>query len=132
MAVPVLKCPFLSKLTVQQVRASAPHILNTGVEACPIFSQVARKISTSNVQETSNASTASMARPMSIDEIKAVHEKLYEQAHSASSATAMKMKIPSAARRIPSAFEPKKPSPYGEGKYRVALRSSTDERNRFS
>ena len=61
MAIPALKCPFLSQLTLQQVRASAPHILNAGIESCPIFSQFARKISTSNVHDTGNLSS-SMSR----------------------------------------------------------------------
>ena len=109
MALPVLKCPFLSKFTVQQVRASAPYIFNTGVESCPIFSQFARKISTSNVQETNSAPS------MSFDEIKAVHERLYERSHSSSTGINMNMTLP----RMQSGFESKIPSPYGEGKDRI-------------
>ena len=87
MAMPARKCPFLSQLTLQQVRASAPHILNAGIESCPIFSQFARKISTTNVQDTNNLSSSSMSRPLSMDEIKAVHAKILErknQQHSSS------------------------------------------------
>lgn len=109
MAVPVMKCPFLSKLSVQQVRASAPYILNTGVESCPIFSQMARKISTSNVQETSSAPSA-MARPLNIDEIKAVHGRVYGPSHPSMAAMKAKMALP----RMSSAFDLKRPSPYGE------------------
>jgi len=84
MTMPVRKCPFLSKLTLQQVRASAPNIFNAGVDLCPIFSQFARQISTSSVQDTGNLSSttnisSSTSRPLSLDEIKAVHEKLLEQ-----------------------------------------------------
>jgi len=43
MAIPALKCPYLAQLTLQQVRASAPHILNAGAESCPIFGPLIRK-----------------------------------------------------------------------------------------
>jgi 5-aminolevulinate synthase len=102
MALPVLKCPFLSQLTLQQVRASAPHILNAGIESCPIFSQLARKISTSAVPETSNLS--SMSRPMSLDEIKAIHEKVYEKRN-------VSAKVKAA---TPTSLNTKKPSPFGD------------------
>ena len=117
MAIPVLKCPFLSQLTLQQVRASAPHILNAGVESCPIFSQFARKISTSNVHDTGNVSTTQvssssspMARPLSMDEIKAVHEKILEQRSQPFAAAHMKVSMPT----MQSAFHSKKPNLYGE------------------
>jgi hypothetical protein len=67
MAMPVLKCPYLAQLTLQQVRASAPFILNAGVESCPIFSQCIRKTSTS-MNTSSNS--------FHFDEIKAMHEKV--------------------------------------------------------
>lgn len=103
MALPVLKCPFLSQLTVQQVRASAPNILNTGVQSCPIFSQFARKISTTTVQESGQASAAT--RPYSIDELKAVHQSVNK----------LKGKTPI----FQSKYYIKKPNPYGESKNRI-------------
>jgi hypothetical protein len=110
MAIPALKCPFLSQLTLQQVRASAPYILNAGVESCPIFSQFARKISTSNVHDTGNlSSSSSMSRPLSLDEIKAVHEKLFEQRNQQHSSSKMKTTV-----KTP--LNKKKPNPYGESK----------------
>ena len=108
MALPVLKCPFLSNLTLQQVRASAPHILNTGVESCPIFSQFARKITTTTttvVPEKSNLS--SMPRPLSLDEIKAIHEKVYKQQTPLAKVKAA----------IPTSLNTKRSSPYGDSKY---------------
>jgi hypothetical protein len=77
MAMPVLKCPYLAQLTLQQVRASAPHILNAGAESCPIFGQFARKISTIGVHNTATVNTSSS--PLMFDKIKAIHEKLNEQ-----------------------------------------------------
>jgi hypothetical protein len=74
MAIPALKCPYLAQLTLQQVRASAPHILNTGAESCPFFGKFIRKMST-----TTNISSPSMSSPLSFDEIKAVHEKMLAQ-----------------------------------------------------
>jgi len=76
MAMPALKCPYLAQLTLQQVRASASHILNAGAQSCPVFGQLVRKMSTTNV-------TA-----FSFDEIKAVHEKLLRKSRS------NKIKIP--------------------------------------
>ncbi len=104
---PALKCPFLSQLTLQQVRASAPHILNAGIESCPIFSQFARKISTTNIQDTNNLSS-SMSRPLSMDEIKAVHAKIYgrkNQQHPSSD--------------VKPSLNMKKPNPYGESKKKI-------------
>jgi hypothetical protein len=104
MALPVLKCPFLSQLTLQQVRASAPHIFNAGVESCPIFSQFARKITTTVVPETGNLS--SMPRPLSLDEIKAIHEKVYKQQNPSAKVKAA----------IPTSLNTKRSSPYGDSK----------------
>lgn len=120
MAIPVLKCPFLSKLTLQQVRASAPHILNAGVESCPIFSQFARNISTSSVHDAGNVSSAQvspsssspMARPLTMDEIKAVHDKVYEQRSRPFSPAHMNTSVP----MMQSPFHVKKPNPYGDSK----------------
>lgn len=113
MALPVLKCPFLSQLTLQQVRASAPHILNAGIESCPIFSQFARKISTVQVSNTSNVS--SMPRPMSMDEIKAVHEKVLQQNNQQHLSD--KVKRPMSAFRT--SINLTKPNPYGDGKNKI-------------
>ncbi|CAF0906052.1 unnamed protein product [Adineta steineri] len=107
MALPALKCPFLSQLTLQQVRASAPHILNAGVESCPIFSQFARKISTTNVHESGNLSSSSMSRPLSMNEIKAVHEKMLEKRNQQCSSSKIKP-------TVKTLFHKKTPSPYGE------------------
>lgn len=74
MAMPVLKCPYLAQLTLQQVRASAPHILNAGAASCPIFGQFARQISTASVNITLSSKIPSSS--LSFDELKAVHEKL--------------------------------------------------------
>ncbi|CAF1109007.1 unnamed protein product [Rotaria magnacalcarata] len=109
MAIPVLKCPFLSQLTLQQVRASAPHILNAGVESCPIFSQFARKISTSNVHDTGNLSS-SMTRPLSLDEIKAVHGKMLEHKHHQYSLSNIKPVIPN----LNTSLKTNKSNLYGE------------------
>jgi hypothetical protein len=68
---PALKCPYLAQLTLQQIRTSAPHILNAGAEFCPIFGQFVRKISTTNVNIPSTN--------LNFDEIKAVHEKIFGQ-----------------------------------------------------
>ena len=92
MAIPVLKCPYLAQLTLQQVRASAPIILNAGVESCPIFSQCIRKTST-----TMNVSSNSI----NFDEIKAVHEKMLK-------------------RRVPT-FIKKISNPYGESKNTISF-----------
>jgi 5-aminolevulinate synthase len=105
MALPVLKCPFLSQLTLQQVRASAPHILNAGIESCPIFSQFARKISTSTISDTSNLS--SMPRPLSMDEIKAIHEKVYEKRNEENSSSKVKT-------TLQTSLNTRIPNPYGE------------------
>jgi hypothetical protein len=114
MARPALKCPFLSQLTLQQVRASAPHILNAGIESCPIFSQYARKISTSNVQHSNNLSS-STARPLSLDEIKAVHEKILEQRNQQYLTSQVKATTPT----MKTTLNDKKPSPYGESKQKI-------------
>lgn len=71
MALPALKCPYLAQLTLQQVRASAPHILNAGAESCPIFGQLVRRVSTANVSVSSSA--------LSYEQVKAVHEKMLGQ-----------------------------------------------------
>lgn len=97
MAMPVLKCPFLSQFTLQQVRASAPNILNAGVDSCPIFSQFARKISTTNVQESGHVAAT---RACTIDELKTFHENIGKD----------KSKTPT----FQSKFHAKKPNPYGE------------------
>jgi hypothetical protein len=89
MAMPVLKCPYLAQLTLQQVRASAPHILTAGAESCPIFGQFARKISTLGVHNTVSVNTSSSS-PLMFDKIKAIHEKLDEQK------TSNKVKLPTA------------------------------------
>jgi hypothetical protein len=102
MARPALKCPFLSQLTLQQVRASAPHILNAG------------KISTSNVQY-SNDLSSSTARPLSLDEIKAVHEKILEQRNQQYLTSKVKATTPT----IKTTLNDKKPSPYGESKKKI-------------
>jgi hypothetical protein len=75
MVMPVLKCPYLAQLTLQQVRASAPYILNAGAESCPIFGQFARKISTTGVTNTLSVNISSSS--ISFDEIQAVHEKIH-------------------------------------------------------
>ncbi len=110
MALPVLKCPFLSQLTLQQVRASAPHILNAGIESCPIFSQFARKISTSTISDTSNLS--SMPRPLSMDEIKAIHEKVYEKRNEQNSSAKVKT-------TLQTSLNTRIPNPYGESKKNI-------------
>ena len=112
---PALKCPFLSQLTLQQVRASASFVLNAGMESCPIFSQFARKISTSNVHDASNMSStnlssSSTARPLSLDEIKAVHDKMLEKRNQQHSSSKVKMTT------VKSSLNTKKPNPYGESK----------------
>jgi hypothetical protein len=99
MSMPALKCPFLSQLTLQQVRTSAPYIFNAGLESCPIFSQFARKISTSNVHDagnlsSTNVSSSSMSRPLTLDEIKAVHGKLLEQKNHQHASSKVKMTMP--------------------------------------
>ncbi|CAF1224092.1 unnamed protein product [Rotaria sordida] len=71
---PVLKCPYLAQLTLQQVRASAPNILNTGAESCPIFGQFVRKLSTTGVNNTASLNVSSSLSSMNFDDIKAVHE----------------------------------------------------------
>ncbi|UJR35850.1 hypothetical protein I4U23_028594 [Adineta vaga] len=111
MTVPALKCPFLSQFTLQQVRSSAPHILNAGIESCPIFSQFARKISTTSVEKSGNSSTSSsMSYPLNLNEIKAVHEKMFERNHQQSSASKLKT--------FPTNFQTllnkNTPNPYGE------------------
>ncbi|CAF1176909.1 unnamed protein product [Rotaria sp. Silwood1] len=114
MALPVLKCPFLSHLTLQQVRASAPNILNSGVESCPIFSQFARKISTSNIHHNGNLSStnvsSSTSRPLSLNEIKAVHEKMLEQKNHQYSSSKYKPII----QNVKTSMNTNKPNPYGE------------------
>jgi hypothetical protein len=80
MAIPALKCPYLAQLTLQQVRAAAPHILNAGAESCPIFGQFVRKISTTGAHFPSTN--------LSFDEIKAVHEQILGQK------TSKKIQIP--------------------------------------
>ena len=110
MALPVLKCPYLSQLTLQQVRTSAPHILNAGVKSCPIFSQLIRTVSTVQVPNTSNAS--SMTRPMSFNEIKAVHEKVYEQNNQKHVSSKVKPAMTSFQPSISLTI----PNPYGDGK----------------
>ncbi|CAF0806471.1 unnamed protein product [Rotaria sordida] len=114
MAMPILKCPFLSQLTFQQVRASAPHILSTGVESCPIFSNFTRKISTSNIHNASNLSStnvsSSMSRPLSLNEIKAVHEKMLEQKNHQYLSSKVKPTISN----VNTLMNTKIPTPYGE------------------
>ncbi|CAF3370593.1 unnamed protein product [Rotaria sp. Silwood1] len=73
MVMPVLKCPYLAQLTLQQVRASAPNILNAGAESCPIFGQLIRKISTTGVNNSASLNVSSSSS-MNFDDIKAVHE----------------------------------------------------------
>lgn len=111
MALPVLKCPFLSNLSLQQVRASAPHILNAGIESCPIFSQFARKISTTNVHDAPSVSSSTV-HPLNFDEIKAVHEKMREQKQHRYATSTVKPLI--TAMKTP--LNKVKPSPYGESK----------------
>ena len=74
---PVLKCPYLAQLTLQQVRASAPHILNAGAESCPIFGQVARRMSTTGMTTATPINVSSP--PPTFDEIKAAHLKFAER-----------------------------------------------------
>lgn len=64
MALPALKCPYLAQKTLNQVRASAPHILRAGIESCPIFGQAVRQQSTTG---------------FSYQQIHAVHENLRKQ-----------------------------------------------------
>jgi hypothetical protein len=129
MAVPALKCPFLSQLTLQQVRASAPHIFNAGVESCPIFSQVARRISTSNVHDTGSMSSATnvqssgASRPMSMDELKAIHEKIHGHKPFHHPLSNLKMTIPT----IQSSFNKSKPSPFGESEWRCERREDMSD-----
>lgn len=59
MAMPALKCPYLTQFTLQQIRTSAPQILHRGRESCPIFERMIRtivttssKISSSNIPMT--------------------------------------------------------------------------------
>jgi hypothetical protein len=104
MALPALKCPFLSQLTLQQVRTSAPHILNAGIESCPVFSQFARKISTTNVHDTPNLSSTK-SRPLSLDEIKAVHEKMLGQRNQQYGSS-----------KVKTTLNTKTPNPYGDSK----------------
>ncbi|CAF0923711.1 unnamed protein product [Adineta ricciae] len=73
----VYKCPYLAQLTLQQVRASAPYILNTGAASCPIFGQLARQMSTATTNTATSMKVSSP--PPSFDEIKAAHEKIAER-----------------------------------------------------
>lgn len=87
MALPALKCPYLAQMTLKQVRASAPHILHTGIESCPIFGPFIRQ------QSTTAATTG-----FNYQQIKAVHENLRGQT-----------KVP-----LPTNLK-KRTNPYGEG-----------------
>ncbi|CAF1216225.1 unnamed protein product [Adineta steineri] len=77
MAIPALKCPYLAKLTLQQVRTSASHIFNTGAESCPIFGQFARRISTTGINNVTSMNMTST--PLTFEEIKNAHEKILER-----------------------------------------------------
>lgn len=116
---PVRKCPFLSQYTVQQVRSSASHILKAGVESCPILSQWTRKVSTSSVQNSSSLSSTSKSsatRPLTIAEIKNVHDKMRDQKH--------QQHFSSKVKPITSSINlTKKPNPYGESKKNIIIQS---------
>ncbi|CAF2151545.1 unnamed protein product [Rotaria magnacalcarata] len=77
MVIPALKCPYLAQLTLQQVRASAPNILNAGAVSCPIFGQFVRKISTTGLNNTPSLHTSSTS--VNFDEIKVIHERMHER-----------------------------------------------------
>lgn len=85
MALPALKCPYLAQMTLKQVRASAPVILNNGIESCPIFGQFIRQQSTTTTG-------------LSYQHIKAVHENLRGQT---------KVRLPTNIKQ--------RTNPYGEG-----------------
>ncbi|UJR10173.1 hypothetical protein I4U23_014389 [Adineta vaga] len=74
----VLKCPYLAQLTLQQVRTSAPYILSAGAESCPIFGQLARRMSTITMNKVTSMHVSSPPPP-SFDEIKTIHKKFAEQ-----------------------------------------------------
>lgn len=77
MVMPVLKCPYLAQYTLQQVRASATNILNSGAQSCPIFGQFARTISTTGVSNTTALNLSSP--PIHFDELKVAHERYIER-----------------------------------------------------
>lgn len=72
----LLKCPYLSQFSLQQVRASASHILNAGAESCPIFSHLSRTIST-NSKPTENESSSSK---IPFEKIRSANDKLSREA----------------------------------------------------
>lgn len=63
---PLIKCPYLTHLTVQQIRSSASTILNAGANTCPVFAQWIRR-------STSNS--------MTFEQLKSVHENLNREIH---------------------------------------------------
>lgn len=75
MVMPVMKCPYLAQLTLQQVKASAPYILNTGAESCPIFGHLVRRISTTRVSHGTSLNASSTRA--NFDDTKVFHEKLF-------------------------------------------------------
>lgn len=50
MAMPVLKCPYLTQFTLQQIRTSAVQIFHRGRKSCPIFEPLIRMITTTTGQ----------------------------------------------------------------------------------
>ncbi|CAF2387785.1 unnamed protein product [Rotaria sp. Silwood2] len=97
MVMPALKCPYLAQLTLQQVRASAPNILNAGAESCPIFGQLVRKISTTGINDTVSLNTSSSSS-MNFDDVKAVHENFLGRK------TSNKVTIPTAINKIANSY----------------------------
>ena len=77
---PVLKCPYLSQLTLQQIRAATPGILTVGAHSCPIF---ARFIRTSTTYAQHPGSKIRL--PLNFDEIQTIHEKIHAEKPSSES-----------------------------------------------
>ena len=66
MAMPALKCPYLTQCTLQQIRATAPRILTLGRESCPIFGHLVRKMSTSPANMQMNMTYDKIPREISL------------------------------------------------------------------
>lgn len=71
---PVLKCPYLSQLTLQQIRAATPGILTIGARSCPIFARFIRT-STTYAQHPGSKIRSSL----NFDEIQTIHEKIHAE-----------------------------------------------------
>ena len=77
MALSTLKCPYLAQLTLQQVRALSPQILNAGAQSCPVFGPFVRKISKNNINNSINFNTASPS--VNFERTQVVHAKVFQQ-----------------------------------------------------